>query len=209
MCFPFFIDVKDKKCVVIGGGNTALRKAKALLEFGAKIKVVAPEIKPEFYDLKNTELILKKFDITDLDKAFMVIGATNDRVVNMLVSKTAKEKSIPVNIVDDPKLCTFFFPAIVKDKDVVACVSSCGKSPLVAQKIKKIIIDNWPENIGSINDRMGILRQYAKEHIKEETQRKKALKKVLSTMLDKDVSDSELFEIIRESGYEDKDWNQK
>jgi siroheme synthase-like protein len=199
MYFPFYIDIKDKECVVIGGGNTAFRKAKALLEFGAKIKVVAPIIKPEFSNLKSTELFLKKFEISDLDTAFMAIGATDDRNVNIFVSKTAREKNIPVNIVDDPKLCTFFFPAIVKDKDVVASVSSGGKSPLVTQKIKKILIDNWPENIGDINDKMGMLRVYAKEHI-ENSQRKEFLKKGLSLMLEgKTVS---LFEIIKEGGYE-------
>lgn len=97
-------------------------------------------------------------------------------------------KTIPVNIVDDEKLCSFIFPAIVKYKDVVCAVSSGGKSPYITQYIKALLNKVLPEGIGEINDRMGEYRKHAKSEIADVTERRRFLRKRLDEELNKSGS---------------------
>ena len=160
--FPLFMDMDNKPALIIGGGNTALRKAKVLLSFGAYVKAISPEFIPEFYTLaQNSDkltLINRHFTPMDIDGIFIAVSATDDRNVNKTVSTLCQNKNIPVNVVDDISLCTFIFPAVIKEEDVVIGISSGGKSPVLTQYVKEEIKAVLPSSIGEINTKLGEIR---------------------------------------------------
>lgn len=106
--FPFYIDIKDKKILVVGGGKVALRKVEKLLQFEPKITVVAPFICDEIRKL-GVSIIERKFIDSDIDNIFCAISATDDEVVNGHIFKLCSEKNILVNTVDDKDKCGFIF----------------------------------------------------------------------------------------------------
>ena len=135
--FPFFIDISAKKCVVVGGGIVAKRKVEKLLPYEPEITVVAPEI-CEFLRLcEGITLVEREFEPSDLDGAFMVIGATDNEAVNAEIFRLCTEKNILVNVVDDKEKCGFIFPALVKKGDISIGVSSSGSSPVFSKYIKE------------------------------------------------------------------------
>ena len=101
----------------------------------------------------------------------------------MHISELARKKSIPVNVVDDIELCTFIFPAIVKDEDIVCAISSSGKCPYIVQYLKRIMKGVFPTNIGRINVQMGEYREYIKKEIKDSRERKELLRHRLDELL--------------------------
>ncbi len=204
--FPFFTDITNKKAVIAGGGQTALRKAEILLSFGADVTVVSPEFVSGFESLKrsNENLLLKKrkFVITDIDEAFMVVAATNDNSLNEQISKSCFELKIPVNVVDNTPLCSFIFPSIVRQQDIVCGISSGGKSPVITQYIKEEIIKFMPCFLGDINNRMGEIRDRVKQKINSQKLRAKTMKRIFETLLKSRnlSSDNEISEIINSMG---------
>src|SRR3970040_834737 len=102
---PIFANVKDKLCLVVGGGEVAHRKAAVLAEAGATVRGVAPELADSFADLPRIDYVAARFEPQHLDSAMLVIAATNDREVNKQVSELAQARNIPVNVVDDPAVC--------------------------------------------------------------------------------------------------------
>ena len=204
--FPFFTDITNKKAVIAGGGQTALRKAEILLSFGADVTVVSPEFVSGFESLKrsneNLMLIKRKFVITDIDEAFMVVAATNDNSLNEQISKSCFELKIPVNVVDNTPLCSFIFPSIVRQQDIVCGISSGGKSPVITQYIKEEIIKFMPCFLGDINNRMGEIRDKVKQKINSQKLRAKTMKRIFETLLKSRnlSSDKEINEIINSMG---------
>lgn len=195
--FPLFIQIEKKPVLVIGAGNTSLRKVEKLLEFNCDITVISPDFLPEFQGL-NIKCIQKEVEENDVDSSYVfVICATDNASANQMVSRICQEKRIPVNIVDQPDLCTFFFPSILHQKDVVAAISSSGKSPLMSQYIRQNLEDSLPDTLGDINDRMGEVRLLVQEKI-EFSKRKSILKKILYRLIEEDnqTSDQEILEMI-------------
>ncbi len=140
--FPLFIDISDKDVVVIGGGNIAVRRINSLLKFGAKIKVIAlkfDKTKIDDFETSNIEFINKEFEPADLNNAFMVIGATNNRDVNHSIYKLCQGKNILCNIVDCKEECNFYFPAVcMNDNLSIGVVSDGNNHKLVKKTAKKI-----------------------------------------------------------------------
>ncbi|MGI6013053.1 MAG: precorrin-2 dehydrogenase/sirohydrochlorin ferrochelatase family protein [Oscillospiraceae bacterium] len=137
MFFPFMMDVGGKSVVVVGGGVVAFRKCALFLRFGADVTVIAPEICEELERLEGIRCIRQSFDTVQLADAFAVIAATDDRKVNRAVSAYCQAHRIPVNVVDDPALCSFIVPATVQRGDLTLAVSTAGKSPSLAAKIRR------------------------------------------------------------------------
>ena len=138
--YPVFWSIADKKCVVVGGGEVAARKVKRLLDCGAKVSVVSPELHPELVTLKKDQRIFhipSAYESRDIDGAAMVIGATDDEEINAAVSQDALVKGIPVNIVDDPQKCDFILPSIVERGDLTIAISTCGNSPALARHLRE------------------------------------------------------------------------
>src|SRR4030042_3427211 len=113
--YSVFWNIAGKKCVVIGGGDVAARKIKRLLCCGAQVYVVSPALNSELALLEYTNTIIhiaKQYSIEHLYGAALVIGATDDEKVNAAVARDARERGIPVNIVDDPQKCDFILPSL-------------------------------------------------------------------------------------------------
>ena len=181
--FPFFVDISDRECLIVGGGKIAYRKACAVLKYGAKVLVVAPEICEEFELLKKeytgaVKTWQREFTDSDTDNRFFVIAATDDEKINKKVSEICFKKNILVNTVDRKEYCNFYFPSIVKKGDIVVGVSSGGKSPVLARELRKKIENAIPDNLEKINVWLGKLRPYIKENIPEEEKRKEVFEKL-------------------------------
>ena len=185
--FPIMVDLCGKRVLIVGGGETAARKAAQLQDFGAEIIVVAKELKAAFP--KEASIIVRSFQSSDIEDndsdIFLVIAATDDREVNQEVSGLSKKYRIPVNVVDDEPLCSFTFPAVIREDDVVVSVSSGGKSPLVTQYVKKRIKEILPPDIGYINEEMGRLRKKTRETVTDQKKRREIYKEALSNLLNK------------------------
>lgn len=185
--FPLFIDLENAEVLIVGGGETARRKMEAMLPFGARITVVSPQFTGDFAPAKTIE---QEFSPELLDTApfALVIAATSSFEVNHAVCMAAKSRNIPINAVDDPENCTFYFPAVVKDGDVVVGISSGGKSPLVARYVKELVSQVLPETIGKINEVMGQERLKVRERIpgtsaQDQKKRAGALRRKLKELL--------------------------
>jgi uroporphyrin-III C-methyltransferase/precorrin-2 dehydrogenase/sirohydrochlorin ferrochelatase len=131
---PIFLKVKGKLCLVVGGGEVATRKAGVLLDAGARVRVVAPTIKPEL--AQRVESIVARFETQHLDGVSLVIAATDDRGVNQQVSQQAQLRNIPVNVVDDPELCSFIMPSILDRSPLMVAFSSGGASPVLTRMLR-------------------------------------------------------------------------
>ncbi len=136
--FPLFIDISDKKIVVIGGGKVAVRRINTLLRFGADINVIAPEFDKESI-IGDVTFIKRKFHQEDLEDAFMVIGATNDRYVNHFIYTICQDKNILCSIADCKEECNFYFPAVCLNNELsIGIVSDGNNHRLVRKTAEKI-----------------------------------------------------------------------
>jgi len=143
---PAFHNVRGKLCLVVGGGEIATRKAGVLLEAGATVRVVAPEIEPDLASQPGVEPIVARFEPQHLEGAVMVIAATNDREVNRQVSELAQSHKLPVNVVDDPELCSFIMPAILDRSPLMVAFSSGGGSPVLTRMMRGKLETVIPQN---------------------------------------------------------------
>lgn len=145
--FPLFINLKEKEILVFGGGVIATRRVKALLPYGAVIRVAAPEISEELKQLaeENQSLILeyRKYKPSELQKPDFVLAATNDENVNTIIFRECRHKEIPVNVASDKDMCDFFFPGIVQQGDITVGITANGKNHKkaaeVTEKIRKML----------------------------------------------------------------------
>ncbi len=174
--FPIFIEMKDKNCLVVGGGKIATRKIKTLLSYEAKIKVVAPQICDEIKQYKkeniNLELEEREFIYEDCLNAFLVIGATNDIKLNKNIYNYCNQRNILVNIINGKDFCTFLFPSTIKRRDISIGITTSGKSPALAKAIRRQIEENFPSHYGELNDILGWAREQVIKEIGEEKKRR-------------------------------------
>ncbi len=200
--FPFFMEIKEKQCLVVGGGKVALRKIEKLLPFGVEITVVSPAFCSEIEGMAGILRIQRKFHPADIEGKLFVIGATDDEKVNGEISVLCQAKNIPVNIVDDPKKCTFFFPALVKQGEFVAGFSTGGGSPLAAQYIRKKVEDAVPNGFDRVVDVLSSVREQVKMEIPDSRKREKVFKEIFALALEKEgnINETEINEIIRKEG---------
>jgi len=139
MFYPLFIDLRDQPVLVVGGGEVAERKVDPLLEAGAAVALVAPEVTPGIQALaqkKAIHLHRREFDDSDIDGARLVISATDDTQTQNRVANAARSRGVMVNTVDQPALCDFIVPAVVRRGDVIVAISTSGKSPTLAAALR-------------------------------------------------------------------------
>ena len=196
--FPFFVDVENQNCLVVGGGVVALRKIEKLLPFNPNITVVSPKIHKEILSIENINIINIKFDINDLKEKSFVITATDDKVLNKEIYNSCKENNIPVNTVDDKDNCSFIFPALAKNKGVTVAISTSGKSPLYAKYLRQKI-ENLIQDSESIVDNLSKYREKIKNEISLEENRKVAFEKLLDYSLNNEnITDDLVDKIIKD-----------
>src|SRR3990172_9763529 len=136
---PIFLRIKGRDCLVVGGGEVAARKAGLLLRAGARVRVVAPVLCDVLQILVEEGKLThdgREFLPQDLHGCTLVIGATDNQAVNRQIYELASLRHIPVNIVDQPELCSFILPSIVDRSPIVVAVSSGGASPVLARVLR-------------------------------------------------------------------------
>lgn len=156
---PIFLKLDGRPGLLVGAGNVALEKISSLLITGLRLRVIAPEAKPEIEQLareNRLEWIQRSFAPADLDGNFVVIAATHDPDVNATVYREAVRRGILVNSVDDPPHCDFYFGSVVRRGDLQIAISTAGESPAVAQRLRREIdarlsadIGPWLKNLGA------------------------------------------------------------
>ncbi|MBN1473149.1 MAG: bifunctional precorrin-2 dehydrogenase/sirohydrochlorin ferrochelatase, partial [Syntrophaceae bacterium] len=159
--YPVFWNISGKKCVVVGGGEVAQRKVTRLLDCGAKVFVVSPVLTQELSLLKDKNIIThhaREYSVEDINGAALVIGATDDNVINTAVSRDAIKKGIPVNIVDDPQKCDFILPSLVERGDLTIAIGTGGKSPALARYLRERLEETFGEDYAILADILGKLR---------------------------------------------------
>lgn len=140
--YPLFLDLTDKLCIVVGGGAVAERKARGLLNAGARVRLISPEVTRGVRRLAGQgriEVVPREYQEGDLDGAALAIAATNASEVNMRVKGESKRLSIPLNVADRPDLGDFIVPAVVRKGPVVVAVSTSGLLPVLARRLKEEI----------------------------------------------------------------------
>jgi precorrin-2 dehydrogenase/sirohydrochlorin ferrochelatase len=160
--YPVHLNIKNRKCLVVGGGSVGTRKVTALLECAASVSVVSPVVSPRLRDLASSRLItLKKrsYQSEDLDGMFLVIGATNDERLNRQISEDAERLNTLCNIADRPEVCNFILPSIVQRDDLVITISTSGRSPALAKKLRKVLENQFGEEYGDFLQLMGAIRK--------------------------------------------------
>jgi len=172
---PLFHNLKGRRCVMVGGGSVALRKVRPLIEVGAAIDIIAPNINAAITALAtkhSLNLHQRKFSSGDLEGASLVIAATDDKQLNKQVSEQAQKLNIPVNVVDQPELCSVVFPSIVDRSPVQIAISSSGTAPVLARMLRTRLESLIPAGYGQLARLAGKFRQQVKEKITDANSRK-------------------------------------
>lgn len=168
LLFPVFFRLDRLSVVVIGGGAVGTEKVTAILSNSpfAKVKVVAPEIRTEIQQLtllhSGLELVYKRYDSTDLVGADLVVAATCFVELNLQVHSDAKRTRQLINVADTPDLCDFYLSSIVKKGDLKIAISTNGKSPTFAKRLREILTDALPDSIDGILQQLHTLRNSLK-----------------------------------------------
>lgn len=163
--YPVMMNLESKQVIVIGGGRVALRKVRGLIEGGAKVIVISPELMKDLKDMADQgviEWIAESFDEALLDRypqALLVFGTTSYREVNVAVHKASAERKIPCNIADVPDLCTFIVPAVITQGDLMIAVSTGGSSPALARKIREELEERFGPEYASLTKLMADIRK--------------------------------------------------
>jgi siroheme synthase-like protein len=137
--YPVFLDLKGRRCLVVGGGSVAERKTRMLLEHNALVTVISPALNQGLQQLAEQgaiQVVPRNFKSNDLRGAFLAIAATDDPITNAAVSDKGRKQRILINVVDDPKVSDFIVPSIVRRGDITIAISTAGKSPALARKIR-------------------------------------------------------------------------
>lgn len=170
--YPVQLDIRGRRCLVVGGGAVGTRKADGLLSCGARVTVVSPQFTEGLRRLgANGAITLweREYAAADLADVFLVIGATDDEDLNRRVSADAEQLNILCNIADRPEKCNFILPAVIQRGDLVVTVSSSGKSPALAKKLRHELEGQFGEEYAVLLDLMGAIRKrlLAQEHAPE------------------------------------------
>ena len=167
--YPIYLDVQNRNCLVVGSGSVGARKVSTLLDCGASVTVVSPRINAKLNELSKKETLIikiKPFQFSDLKDKFLVIGATDNQELNQQIHSEAERLGILCNIADQPEACNFILPSIVKKGDLVIAISTSGKSPAFAKKLRKDFEKQFGNEYASFLEVMGVIRKklIAKDH---------------------------------------------
>lgn len=198
--YPVFLKLQGKKCVIVGAGEVAERKAARLLECGAEVAVIGREPAPGLRALAREgrlEHITADYDetlVSIFKGAYLVISATDDRSVNESVRDAAQREGVPVNVVDDPQLCDFILPSIVQKGALQIAISTGGASPALARKIRIGLEREFGDEYALFLDIMGELRARIVGKGRPSSENKKVFEAVVN---------SEILDLLREKKWDE------
>lgn len=180
--YPIMLNVKGKKCGVIGGGKVAYRKITTLLECGAEVLVISKEIIQDIRILVNEKKVIHfedNYDFKYILDSYLVYAATNEKNINEKIYKQCNEKNILVNVVDEPDICNFIVPSKIKRGDLTIAVSTNGKSPMLARKIREDLEQIYDDRYEIFLDIMGQVRKEAFVILKDSRVRSEFYKHII------------------------------
>ncbi len=169
---PIFLDLKGKPCLVVGGGEVAYRKAVQLRKAGAAVLVVAPSLCAQLAALDEIKYLPGRFLAEHLNGIALVVAATDDTATNEAVSRQANIKNIPVNVVDNPALCSFIFPAILDRSPLMVAFSTGGVAPVLSRMLRAKLETLIPHGYGRLATFAAQFRQLIKTRISNPIQRR-------------------------------------
>lgn len=170
--YPVQLDIRGRRCLVVGGGAVGTRKVDGLLSCGARVTVVSPQVTQDLRRLEAGGAITlweREYATGDLAGMVLVVGATDDEDLNRRVSADAAQLKILCNIADRPEKCSFILPAVIQRGDLVITVSTSGKSPALAKKLRQALELQFGEEYAVLLDLLGGIRKrlLAQEHAPE------------------------------------------
>lgn len=171
---PLFHNHHGKHCLIVGGGTVAMRRYLTLTEHGIKVDVISKDILPSLQDLlkqNGSHYTLEKYHESALRDFDMIIAATDDKSVNATIALHCKQKRIPVNVVSDPDLCDFIFPAVVERLPLQIAIAGGGASPILSRLLKNMVHDLIPPSYGKLASLVSDYRKDAKNKISDEKKR--------------------------------------
>ncbi len=190
--YPVFVQLEGKKVVVVGGGNVAYRKVLALMECGAAIHLAGRELTPDLKQMVDNDdihFLGQEFKDEYLHNAFMIIAATDDKDLNHHISTCAREKRVLVNAVDQPPDCDFIVPSILKRGDLQIAISTSGKSPALARRIRKSLEAQFGQEYETFLAMMGRLRKEILSLGLPQKENSRIFQKIVDSDLLENVSD--------------------
>jgi uroporphyrin-III C-methyltransferase/precorrin-2 dehydrogenase/sirohydrochlorin ferrochelatase len=174
--YPVSLEVKNRRVLVVGGGGVALRKVQGLIEEGARVTVIAPEVVEPLAEMADRgELVLEKRQYDgDADRSWaLVFAATDDREINAWVFRDAEEAGVWCNVADDPELCSFHLPARVRRGPLQIAIGSAGEAPFVVRRLRQLLErkfgSEWGEWMSSAARYRGVVRKLEAPRDREET----------------------------------------
>jgi precorrin-2 dehydrogenase/sirohydrochlorin ferrochelatase len=184
--YPINLNIKNRHCLVVGGGAVGTRKVTTLLKCGARVTVVSPDPTPELKKLATAgsiQLTERPYRSADLNKIFLVIGATDDERLNRQISDDAERVNILCNIADRPEVCNFILPAIVRRGDLVITISTSGKSPALAKRLRLGLETQFGEEYADFLRLMGAIR----DKLLSQAHEPEAHKALFNQLIEKDL----------------------
>ena len=212
--YPVHLDIQNRNCLVVGGGAVGTRKVVTLLDCGADVTVISPEATQQLRDYAlsgRMNLKERRYQSGDIDGMFLVIGATDDENLNRQISRDADRLNTLCNIADRPEVCNFILPAIVERDDLIITISTSGKSPALAKKLRKTLEYQFGKEYGVFLKLMGAVRKKLLSQAHEPEAHKPLFEQLIAadliTLILKGKTaeiDAQLFEILGE-GYSFKE----
>lgn len=195
--FPLYHRLTDETVLIIGGGAIALRKITLITKSDAKVRVVAPEIRPEIQSNPQCECIFKPFEPNDLAGIKLVIAATEIEALNREVSELAKERGLLVNVVDSPALCNVIFPSIVDRSPLVIAITSSGQAPVLARSVRAKLESTIPASYGHLASLAAKYREKVKQRFSKLDDRRYFWEKIINGVTAEHVYSGRLEEAER------------
>jgi precorrin-2 dehydrogenase/sirohydrochlorin ferrochelatase len=174
--YPINLNIKDRKCLVAGGGLVALRKVRRLVECEARIRIISPQIESQLAEIaqkENIQILYRKIRSDDFNDAFIIFAATNDTKINIAISKWAQQKNILCNIADQPDKSDFTLPSIIERGDLNITISTNGKSPALSKYLRKRLQNEFGQEYAALLNMMGKLRKILSEEVSSQKDRHK------------------------------------
>ena len=189
--YPINLDVRGRTCLVVGGGEVAVRKARALVEAGGEVTVVAPEVHGKLKADDRIEVRERPFRTTDLHGAFVVVVATDDDLVNRSVARDAADFGCLVNVVDCPALSSFIVPATLRRGELAVCVSTGGASPALSRRIRRRLEHEFTEDYADFVEVLGEIRREVFDKVPDAERRPEIFR---------ELTDERWLDVLREKG---------
>lgn len=193
--FPVFIKLEKFRVLIVGGGTIGLEKITAVLNNSpsTSVTLVAQKILPQIIDFaagfSNVKLVQKEFDVSDLNEKDFVITAVNNKDLSAEIVQLSHERKILVNVADTPDLCDFYLSSIVKKGDLKIAISTNGKSPTMAKRLKEVLNETFPDEIQGVLDNLSKIREELKGNF---TEKVKHLNKITSVLVEKKTTTKEI-----------------